>query len=464
MLLTPIYARLMTLSEYGFNSTIGTWFSMLTTVASGNLGAGLSRAKYEFPGKLDEFISSITFLGSLITLGFYFVVMVFSEFFCDLFGCRIEYFHIVFGSLLISPALGYQQGKNRLENKYKLVVFITIGSWLLSSAANLLMLASESFREAVVGSFASDRILSMYIGNHFPGFIINIVMYVILLLRGRVLVNVKYWKYALSMGLPLIPHILAGSILNHSDRIMITNICGDEFTALYSITYTCSAVVSMLFNALNEAWVPWFNDKYYFHRESTIKRIATIYCLIFFLVTLGIIMIGPEILLVIGGKEYMPAVSIMPVVMVSCFFQFTNAFFVNVETYQKKTIFTAMGTLIAALLNVGLNYWLLPFYGYEVAAYTTLVGFVFLFCYHYVVNRRLIGEKVKELYPVKMIMAFLVFMLCMIYPALLLYDFFWVRFVLCVIGVTVVLVLLKKNWSMLTELMKKKNTSQEQNV
>ena len=427
MLLTPIYARLMTHAEYGFNTTIGSWFSIVSTVATGNLGAGLSRAKYEYPGKLDEFISSITFLGTLITLFFYCVIMAFSEFFCELFGCRIEFFHIVFGSLLISPALGYQQGKNRLDNKYRLVVFITIGSWLLSSAGNLLMLASTSFREAIMGTEATDRILSMYVGNHFPSFVINLVVYVILMLRGRTLVNFKYWRYALGMGLPLIPHILAGYILNHSDRIMITNICGEEYTALYSITYTCSAVVSMLFNSLNEAWVPWFNDKYYFHRENTIKRVTTIYYLLFFVMTLGMMLVGPELLMILGGRSYMPALAIMPVVMASCFFQFTNAFFVNIETYEKKTFYTSIGTLLAALINIGLNAWLLPKWGYVAAAYTTLIGFVFLFIYHYITARRLIGTKVKELYPVKMILAALVFMLLLIYPMLLLYDHFALR-------------------------------------
>lgn len=438
MLLTPLYARLMTMAEYGFNATIGTWFSIVTTVATGHVGAGLTRAKYEFPGKLNEFISSITFLGSMITLFFYGLVMIFSDFFCNLFGCRIEFFHIVFGSLLISPALGYQQGKNRLENKYRLVVFITIGSWILSSAGNLLMLVSEPFRQAVMGTEASDRILAMYVGSHFPSFVVNLVVYAVLICRGRVLVNFKYWRYALSMGVPLIPHILAGYILNHSDRIMITDICGEEFTALYSITYTCSAVVSMLFNSLNEAWVPWFTDKFFFHRESTIKRVSTIYCLIFFVMTIGMLLIGPELLMILGGENYMPALSIMPVVMVSCYFQFTNAFFVNVETYEKKTIHTAIGTLISAVINVGLNALLLPLFGYKVAAYTTLIGFVFLFVYHYFTARRLVGaQKIKELYPIKMIFCLIGSMLLLMHPMLLLYKVLALRvaiILLCVGG------------------------------
>ena len=96
MLLAPVYTRLMTLVEYGFNSTISTWFSMMGTIVTGNLTASVNRAKYEFPGQLDSFISSATFLGSLITSACYILVLIFQDFFCELFGCQIEFFHIMF--------------------------------------------------------------------------------------------------------------------------------------------------------------------------------------------------------------------------------------------------------------------------------------------------------------------------------------------------------------------------------
>ncbi len=447
MLLAPIYARIMTMLEYGFNSTISTWSTMLSTIVTGNLTASIERAKYEFPGQLRQFNSSILFLGTLITAAFYGIVMLFPDFFCELIGCRMEYLHLWFGCWLVAPALGILQAENRLENKYKSVVVLTLSTWVISSAVSLLMLVSEPARAVLMGAESGDRIYSMSVASNIPSFLLNIILYILIMARGRTMVNLKFWRFALAMCLPLIPHLLAGKILTGSDRIMVTKICGEEFTALYSMTYTCSAVISMVFNSLNSAWTPWFNDRYFHEEDGTVYRITTVYYILFFLITLGGIGLGPELLAIIGGEKYMSAVNMMPVVMVSCFFQFTNAFFVNVEMCEKKTYFTATGTSLAAVLNVALNLLLLPVMGYQVAAWTTLAGFVFLFIYHYSINRKLIGKRVKILYPMKAILCCLLFQLALIAPAIWLYSYTWPRYLIIGVAVAVffAVVFLKKN-------------------
>ena len=105
-------------------------------------------------------------------------------------------------------------------------------------------------------------------------------------------------------------------------------------------------------------------------------------------------MVGPELLLIVGGREYMGAVTIMPVVMVSCFFQFSNAFFVNVEMFEQRT---------------------------AAGAYTTLIGFAFLHYYHAFVNRKLIRERLSQLYPMMLIETLLALTLAAIWPSIVLY-------------------------------------------
>lgn len=454
MLLAPIYARLLTMVEYGFNSTIGTWNSLLGMVVTGELTGSIYRAHYEFPGQLDAYNSSIAFLGSLITLTFYAIALIFSDFVCNLFGCGIEYIHLMFGVLLISPALGIWQSKHRLCNQYRIIVTITVVSWVISAAVNILMLVSTPFRMAIMGRFGNDRIFSMMVGSAIPGFLLNLVVYGMLIFRGRKLVNLKYWRFALAMSLPLIPHMLAGSILNHSDRLMITSICGEEYTALYSITYTCSAIISMVFNSLNQAWVPWFNDCFFHKRDSQVKQATLIYNILFFLITLGGIAIGPELLRIVGGEKYMPALSMMPIVMVSCFFQFTNGFFVNVEVFEKKTYITALGTTIAALLNVGLNFWLIPLYGYQVGALTTLIGFLFLFVYHSTICRFLLKKRLTELYPMRLMLLLCACMLALIYPANWLYGYTVPRYLVIALGLAAFAGYLLKNWKTILSMLR----------
>jgi O-antigen/teichoic acid export membrane protein len=421
MLIAPFLARILTLAEYGFYSTITTWFNMIRTVVTADLAACVPRGKYEFPRRFHAFISSITVLGSLITFGFYVIVLLNRTFFCSLLGCDISFFHVQFLSFLIAPAMEMLQNRARVENKYKLSVSLTLSSWFISTAFSFLLLLNVPFRTAVLGGLSSNRVFALVFGNALPAFLLNLVIYCAILVRGRVLVDLRFWSFALIICIPLIPHLLAGAILSQSDRIMITKLCGEEYTALYSITYTCSAVISMLFNALNQAWVPWFNEQYYHKRDAVVRKITGVYCLFFFLVTIGAVMVGPELLLIVGGREYMGAVTIMPVVMVSCFFQFSNAFFVNVEMFEKRTVYSSIGTIIAAGLNITLNFLWLPRYGYAAGAYTTLIGFAFLHYYHAFVNRKLIRERLSQLYPMMLIETLLALTLAAIWPSIVLY-------------------------------------------
>lgn len=45
----------------------------------------------------------------------------------------------------------------------------------------------------------------------------------------------------------------------------------------------------------------------------------------------------------------------------------------------------AIGSVVAAIINIVLNYIFIPIYGYLAAAYTTMVGYLFLLIFHWIV-------------------------------------------------------------------------------
>ena len=67
------------------------------------------------------------------------------------------------------------------------------------------------------------------------------------------------------------------------------------------------------------------------------------------------------------------------------------------EYFYKKTKFIALGSMLAAALNVVLNYLFIPRYGYIVAAYTTLVTYVLYFVFHYLLAKKIHGSSLVSL-------------------------------------------------------------------
>jgi O-antigen/teichoic acid export membrane protein len=58
--------------------------------------------------------------------------------------------------------------------------------------------------------------------------------------------------------------------------------------------------------------------------------------------------------------------------------------YVNYAFYEKKTKNIAAITIIIGLLNITLNYLLIPHFGYIAAAWTTLISYISLFILHYI--------------------------------------------------------------------------------
>lgn len=195
--------------------------------------------------------------------------------------------------------------------------------------------------------------------------------------------------------------------------------CGSSDTAFYSVAYSCAMAVSILWTSMNTAWSPWAYEKMDERNYDALKKASRPYLLLFGFVVFCFILIAPEVLYIMGGKTYIAAVWVIPPVMVAYIFQFVYSLYVNIETYCKKQKYIAIGTTIAAILNIVLNYIFIPIFGYQAAAYTTLIGYTILFFVHFLFVVKL---KKQKWYDTKFNILFLSFFVFVMFLSLLLYQ------------------------------------------
>ena len=242
-------------------------------------------------------------------------------------------------------------------------------------------------------------------------------------------ISPRYWKYSLNISIPLVWHALAGNLLASSDRVMIKRYCGSEEAALYSVAYSCAIVVSILWTSMNTAWSPWAYDQIDNNKLSELKKASKPYILFFGSIVLMFLLIAPEILLIMGGKSYKEAIIVLPPVMIAFVFQFVYSLYVNIETFYKKQKYIAVGTSIAAILNIILNYIFIPRFGYGAAAYTTLFGYATLFLVHFAFVKKL-GK--VNLYDTKFNLMVLLFFTILMFIMNILYHFNALRYIIIV--------------------------------
>lgn len=376
-LTTPVFTRLLSKDDYGAYANYSSWLSLLTILTTLDLYTSVMRAKIDFEDDLDGYVSSIQILGTVFTGICYTFVLLFQSFFEKLFGMDIIYINIMFIYMMVAPSFSILQAKHRQLLQYKAVSALagisTIGSVLVSLIC-VFSLENDLFGR-IIGS--SGTLIVVYTCIFFFN-----------LCKGKK-VKIKYWKYALMISLPLIPHVLSGNILGTSDRIMITNFCGTESAALYSVVYSCSLIVMILYTSVNQAWAPWFYEQLNIKNYHVIKKASKVYILLSFSIVFAIMLIGPEIVLLIGGKQYAESSSIVPCIMLGIYYWSLYTFFVNAEIFYKKTFGISVKSIIAAFFNLVTNYLLIPLWGWEAAAYTTLASYFLMLVLHTFAGKRL---------------------------------------------------------------------------
>ena len=104
--------------------------------------------------------------------------------------------------------------------------------------------------------------------------------------------------------------------------------------------------------------------------------------------------IAPELLKLFATEEYYDAVYLVPVISLSSYFTFLFTLFANVEFFFEANKFITMASITGAVVNVILNYILMPIFGYYAAGYTTLFCYILFSLGHYIFMRIVCKKKI----------------------------------------------------------------------
>ena len=436
----PIFSRMLSKSEFGYYNNFTAWLSILTIVATLSLSTSLLRARYDFEEDLNSYITSNLVLGSLSVAIFYIVFLYNRSDIERIFSLDFKYITIMFLSILFLPAYNMFQQIQRFEYKYQFVVIITlsvsIGSILLS--LGLMMNIDNALDARIIGAQA-------------PFVLISFVLYIYFLFKSRK-IKIIYWKYSMVMCFPLLLHLLAGNVLGSVDRVMITNMCGAESTALYGMAYNIAMIVNVLWDSMNTAYSPWLGEQLNIKNYEGIRKYSYGYILFFLACLTGAMLFAPEVLYILGGELYIEAKYVIPPVMIGYLFMFLYSMYVNIEQFERKTVGMAVATGLAALMNLGLNSIFIQKFGYLAASYTTLFGYIFLFGFHYLLVRKM-GFHI--VYDTKFILLVCLFSSIIMIFILICYKFILLRYAVIFFYILVMGVVALKNWHTIIGFVKK---------
>lgn len=397
LLSTPIFTRVMSQDQYGTFTLFQSWFNIILIFTSLNIFlGGYTKGMLIYKDDIAGYTASSLFQTAILTCFFGIIYLLKVNFWTNFFGLSPFLMLMMFIELLTSPAYEFWASQARFEYKYQKVVAISFISSVMSIALGVV---------AVV--YTTRKVEARVVSDVFAKALVALPLLLLILWKGKKFFVKEYWKFNFNFNIPLIPHYLSNYALNQSDRVMIGKIDGNAQAAQYSVAYTISMMMTLVTTALNNALTPYIYQSIDGGHEDDIKETLT--PIVFLVAVLCIITMAfaPEIVLIFAGKNYMPAVYIIPPVAASVFFIFLYSMFSTIEYFYQKTVQIAIATVIAAVLNVGLNYIFINLYGYYAAGYVTLFSYIVLAFMHFIFYKIIVKDKFgkdKQLYDHKAIL------------------------------------------------------------
>lgn len=385
----PIFVNLMSREEYGMTSLYGTWLSIFSILISLDIFSSVGKGRYDFKEDYDDYLSSAIWLSFLCFIIFLIIGVTFIGRLAQITQLTPILIIILIIQSFFAAIINFVTSKFTINYEYKKYVLVSI----TSSMANLLLSV------ILILKFNKDK----YMGIIYAGLCVNMIFGIILFFsivkKSNVKFNKKYWKYALLISIPLIPHSLSGVILSQFDRVMISRALGKGQNGVYSFAYNIASILSVVWAALNKAWIPYFFGKMDKKDYASIRKKYKYYILVFSLITFILMFISPEIVRIFSykSKGFREGMSIVPIILISNFFIFLYSLPSNLEFYMRKTYLISLGTFGAGFINIILNSILIRKMGYAGAAWATLISYIALFLYHYVIASKITKYKIFEI-------------------------------------------------------------------
>ena len=386
MIAIPIITRLFPPADYGNYVLVIATASVLTTIV-GWLSMSIIRfyPACERDGRLPELYGTVIkwLLISVITLTSIFPGVIFAA--RAKLGNQLCYLMLI-GTLIFVLDATFQTLQHFLRAKRRVGWYSSFSIW--RSVARL----GIGIALVVTFGFGIDGLLW--------GAVLSLAIAIPFLWKSAVGKiswgkgsSVELAKEMAKYGFPLVVGNLAAWILSLSDRYILEFFRGAHEVGIYSASYAISEKSILLLASLfmlasgpisMNIWEKEGEKK----SQEFISRLTRYYLLICLPAVVGLSVLARPVIDVLTAPEYYQGFRIVPLVALGGFFLGLQQRFQAGLAFHKRTNLIMIGIITSGLLNLGLNFLLVPRYGYMAAAVTTVISYAVLLVAMIIISRK----------------------------------------------------------------------------
>ena len=379
-LLTPFYTRILSSAEYGVTDLLIQTGNLLIPIASASIANAVIRYGLERSGdKSGVFTTAL-----LVDLAGFVLLLALSPL-LEQISFLSGYLWLVLLYVLAANIHSVCNQFSRTMGHVRLFALDGILRTVLAIGFNLLLLA-------VLDLGITGYVLSVALAD--------LACTLFLVVRERLwrqLMLRPGWAAAremLAYSIPMIPTTVFWWITSVSDRYMVTAYLGVDANGIYAVSYKMPTILSLVSSIFMEAWQFSAVSEAQGSRREHIRFFSKVWCSfqsVMFLAGACIIAFAVPEIHVLTTEQYYGAWLYVPVLgmamVFSAFVSYLGSVYM-VEKRSKRTFFTSM---IGAVLNIALNFLLIPSkLGVQGAAIATCASYFIVFVIRAVDARKFI--------------------------------------------------------------------------
>jgi O-antigen/teichoic acid export membrane protein len=371
MVLTiPLFTKLLTPSDFGIYEVYNNTVRFLAVIISLNLYAGFYR--YYFEENMDKrnLMQFLLRLSFIVFLSGVFLLILCKDLLLRLTNLPADLFIWIVVGIFTTIVINFFSTYNNAQQFSK-----RLGLWQLviqiarvAAAFLFIHFISKNYLGRVAGENAATLVLALIIiavyfrkylagGGHLPG-------------------KMEIVRYSAGF----IPIGLSSYIVSYIDLVLINNLQGSTASGVYSYAYKFAIIYSGFSQAFVTANRPnLFNLLKENKEEEVISQMRSMFKLITVFACSFIFFAADAGRILSLNEEFDVALHLLPVLILAYVFSDIAEIYNFYLYYAKKVKLFYVSFVSTAIVNFLLNLWLIPRYGYEIAAYTTLFSFMVLF-------------------------------------------------------------------------------------
>jgi O-antigen/teichoic acid export membrane protein len=360
-ILIPLYNKQIPIADFGVLVVFETTILFLTAILSFGLNAAHQRFFYleHQNNSYGKYLFNNFFGGFLLVLFSIAPILFFSKSFSSLlFPGEHQFTNLKISMWIVVVEILYIIPLQYLQYKEKPIQYLFYNALKLALSFGLTIFFVKNLKMGVEGI-----LYARLIGG---GVTVLISLFTIILPQCESKIDLQTIKKSIKFGLPMVVSNIGYTLFMISDRYLLNWLSTSEETGKYGFGLKIANFINLIFvQTIGMSYFPSImsnesekdNVRYY-------RKMLTYYCFVIGFLVLGFLLFYKDILwIVVTDKKYWEGLKVVPMLSLSFMIMGMN-YFVGIGLFLKnQTKYYLFPSFSALLINIVLNFLLIPKYG-----------------------------------------------------------------------------------------------------